>query len=447
MSPGKAIPQGQLWPGAWVSKGGLPFPSKRCNIHRECSRRMRGTKGTPLASLEGRVVPFQSVLEDFRAQVHQDPELSREEHRTQRRLLRVLRRLGVPARPWGPGTAVTAVLAPRARGPALALRADMDALPVRERTSAPFRSRNSAMHACGHDIHMAGLVGAAAVLRRCERNLKGPVRLIFQPAEEAGGEGGALPLIRQGILKDPPVRTVFGLHVRPSLPLGRYAFRPGVAMASPDRFQIRVRGRGGHAAYPHTAIDPIVAASAVVLGLQTLVSRRRDPVEPAVVSVCRIAGGNKDNIIPDEVELEGTVRTLHSRTRTRFHRDLRHLATEAARSFGARAEVRWDLGYPVLRNTEGLTLRLEEGFRRLFGPCRVQRLDHPWMGGEDFAYYLQRVPGTFLFLGTGDGSGGSRPLHSAEYLPSPRVITAAAAAHLAAVSIVQQVDLTDGGPR
>ena len=362
------------------------------------------------------------------------PELSNQERNTQRMLMRWLRDLGIPAHTLPGSTGVVGTLAGRAPGGAVALRADMDALPVREETGATFRSRNHLMHACGHDVHMAALLGAAAFLKRDESHLPCPVKLLFQPAEEEGHRGGAGPMIEAGVLTSAPrVRRVFGLHLRSTLPLGTYAFLPGVAMAAADRVAVRVLGRGGHAAYPHLSVDPIVMASEMVLSLQTLISRSRDPLDPAVLSICRIDGGTKDNILPDEVRLEGTVRTVDPATRRRLRQLLRTRLRGIARASGGSVEIEYDFGYPVLRNDPGVTGALEDAFREEMGRSRVVRLTRPWMGAEDFARFLARVPGTFLFVGTGDGGTGSAPLHSARFLPSDRALLAAAAAHVLAV--------------
>ncbi len=397
----------------------------------------------PLAPLEDALRPGLEEMVRWREALHREPELSNEEHRTRARVLGALSDLRIPARALSGSCAVVGVLAPRAPGPCVGLRADMDALPVREETGAPFASQNGRMHACGHDVHTASLLGAARYLKGREASLAGPVKLLFQPAEEEGHRGGALPMIEQGVLsRSPPVKFVFGLHVDREVPLGHYGFFPGPMMAAPDHVEIRVRGRGGHAAYPHTTVDPIVIASEIILGLQTLVSRERDPVDPVVLSLTHVTGGSKDNVLPDQIDIEGTLRTFHPETRSRLARRIRERAEGIARSARGSAEVTVVRGYPPLVNPPALTQRLEARFRTLF-PARVHRMPGPVLGGEDFAYFLKQRPGMFLRLGTADGNLGSESLHSSRYLPASRALLSGAAAHVAAVTILQET----AGPR
>ncbi len=390
-----------------------------------------------LAPLESALRPGFEEMVRWREALHRDPELSDQEHRTREKVLGALSDLRIPASSLPRSCAVVGVLAPRAPGPCVALRADMDALPVREATGAPFASQNGQMHACGHDIHTASLLGAARYLKEREADLPGPVKLLFQPAEEEGHRGGALPMIEHGALsRPPPVAFVFGLHVDSQIPLGHYGFFPGPMMAAPDHVAIQVRGLGGHAAYPQTTVDPIVIASEIIVGLQTLVSRERNPVDPAVLSLTHVAGGSKDNVLPDRVDIEGTLRTFRPETRRRMARRIRERAQGIARSARGSAAVTVRRGYPPLVNPPVLTERLEARFRTLF-PGRVHRMAEPVLGGEDFAYFLRRRPGMFLRMGTADGKLGSASLHSARYLPDPRSLLSGAAAHVAAVAILQ----------
>ena len=390
------------------------------------------------APLETALRPGFEQMVRWREAFHREPELSNQEHRTQEQVLKALSDLRVPADPLPGSCAVVGVLAPHAPGPCVALRADLDALPVREATGARFASKNGQMHACGHDVHTASLLGAARYLKDHERDLPGPVKLLFQPAEEEGRRGGALPMIEQGVLSRPPsVVFVFGLHVDSQIPLGHYGFFPGPMMAAPDHVGITVRGQGGHAAYPQTTVDPIVIASEIIVGLQTLVSRERNPVDPVVLSLTHVEGGSKDNVLPDRVEIEGTLRTFRSETRRRMARRIRQRAQGIARSARGAAEVSILRGYPPLVNPPVLTERLETRFRTLF-PGRVHRMPEPVLGGEDFAYFLEQRPGIFLRMGTADGGMGSASLHSARYLPDPRSLLSGAAAHVAAVWALQQ---------
>jgi amidohydrolase len=290
-------------------------------------------------------------------------------------------------------------------GPVVALRANMDGLPVTEQVDLPFKSTAKAewngqqvgvMHACGHDNHMAIQLGAAAVLARLRDRLPGTVKLIFQPAEE--GPGGAEPMIKAGVLENPKVDAIFGLHVFP-FPAGSVLYRSGPLMASADEFTIRVRGRQTHGAIPWGGVDPIVVGAQIVMALQTIISRSVNITEaPAVVTVGRFAGGNRSNIIPDEAELVGTVRAFDEQVRASIHERIRSIATNLAESAGATATVAFGLGYPVTRNDPALTERMAPTLRRVAGAANVQV--GPLTGtAEDFSYFQQQVPGLFFFLG------------------------------------------------
>ena len=387
-----------------------------------------------LSPLEKELLPFLARTAAWREAIHREPELAYEEEGTQRKVLAALEELGIPASKVGKSTAVVATLAPKAKGRCIGVRADMDGLPISEETGAPFASKNGVMHACGHDVHVSSLLGAAAFLRSKEADLAGPVKLLFQPAEEQGSRGGALPMIEAGVLTSAPaVDAVFALHLKNVLPIGVYGLRPGAAMASPDHFQVRVLGRGGHAAYPHKALDPVVMASEVVVGLQTLVSRMRDPLDPVVVSVSKIHGGAKDNILPDVVELEGTVRTVRPATRDRIEELFRKKVQGIVESSGGKAEIVYHRGYPVTVNPPAVAHRVEQAFRSCFPAERVAHLEEPYMGGEDFSQFLLQRPGLYMFVGTADGGSGGEAMHSARYLPSERALLAAMAANVVGV--------------
>ncbi len=316
----------------------------------------------------------------------------------------------------------------------------MDALPITEATKLPFESRYPGrMHACGHDVHMACLLGAATLLTRSPRALRGPVKLLFQPAEEEGHEGGALPLIERGCLEHPKVDFVAGLHVDPSLPLGRIGWRIGSAMAAADSFKIVVRGRGGHASTPQQGPDAVLVASEVVTGMQALVSRVRDPCDPVVVSVGSIHGGTRHNILPDEVTLEGTVRTVEPATRDLIEKALRRRVRSIASSLGARASITYRRGYPALINPSEATATVAKALGVEFGRDHVVEVTRPLMGAEDFSRYLERVPGTFLRLGVGTENGRAS-LHSATFAPDERALVLGAATLATAAVGLQQGD-------
>lgn len=385
-----------------------------------------------------RILP---AMRSYRARLHQEPELADEEHRTQEQLAAWLAEMGLEPKVEAGFTGVSAVLGAGRSGPTVALRADMDGLPVTEATGLAYRSRvPGRMHACGHDVHMAALLGAAALLRRHESALRGPVKLLFQPAEEEGETGGAGPFIERGCLERPKVDFIVGQHVEPALPAGTVGWRKGPLMASADHFTITVKGTGGHAAYPHRGADAVLAACEVVVALQALVSRRRDPLDPAVVSVGMIHGGDVHNVLPESVRLEGTVRTFRPETRDRFERWVRERARLVARSLGASVRIDYRRGYPVLVNSPTATEVVVRALTGEFGPNAVVELDRPVMGAEDFSRYLERVPGTFLFLGAGT-AGSPATLHSPTFQPPESVLVTGAAALVAAVEGLQR-----GGP-
>jgi amidohydrolase len=378
------------------------------------------------------------AMRAWRTAFHQDPELSTQEVRTQEKVTAALRELGIPFETFRGSTAVVGLIGEGRPGPVVALRADMDALPVTEETGLPYRSRNDGkMHACGHDVHMASLLGAAAILARNPAALGGPVKLLFQPAEEEGTVGGALPLIEHGCLERPRVDFVVGQHVDPSLPLGRIGWRAGPFMAAADFFRVVVRGRGGHAATPHQGPDAVLLASEVVVGLQALVSRVREPFDPVVVSVGSIHGGTRNNILPDEVVLEGTVRTMRAETRVLMERTLKRRVRSIAASLGARVRIEYVHGYPALVNAPLPTRVAAEALAVEFGRANVVEVDHALMGAEDFARYLERVPGTFLRLGVGV-PGRPASLHGATFAPDERALVVGAATLAAAATGLQR---------
>ena len=341
----------------------------------------------------------------WRRDFHQHPELGNQETRTAKVIADELRKLGYEVRTGVAGTGVIGVLTGGRPGPVVALRADMDALPVTEQVDLPFKSTARAewngqqvgvMHACGHDNHMAIQLGAATVLAKLRDRIPGTVKLIFQPAEE--GPGGAEPMIKAGALANPDVDAIFGLHVFP-FPAGTIQYRPGAMMASADSFVIKVKGRQTHGAIPWGGVDPIVVGSQIVLALQTIISRSVNITEaPAVVTVGRFTGGNRSNIIPEEVELEGTVRTFDENVRKSIHDRIRSIASNISESAGATATVEFGLGYPVTRNDPALTERMVPTLRRVAGAGNVTL--GPLTGtAEDFSYFQQKVPGMFVFLG------------------------------------------------
>ena len=369
------------------------------------------TSSNPLASDVERVsAEINPQVVAWRRDFHEHPELGNRETRTSKIIADQLKKLGYEVTTNVATTGVVGILKGGRPGPVVALRSDMDALPVTEQVDLPFKSTAKAewngqqvgvMHACGHDQHMAILLGTATTLARMKDRLPGTVKLIFQPAEEGlpvGEVGGAEQMIKERVFENPKVDAVFGLHVFP-FPTGTVRYRPGPLMASQDNFIIRVNGKGTHGAVPWGGIDPIVIGSQIVTGLQTIISRSVNITEaPAVVTVGRFTGGNRANIVPDSVELEGTVRAFDENVRKDIHARLRTLAMNIAEAGGATAEVEIIGGYPVTKNDPALTERMLPTLKRVAGAENVV-LASLTGTAEDFSYFQQNAPGMFVFLG------------------------------------------------
>lgn len=339
----------------------------------------------------------------LRRELHQIPELGFRETLTSHRIRRELDEIGIP---WQAIDTATIAMIGDLSKPCIALRADIDALPIVEESGLPHASKHAGvMHACGHDGHTACLLGTAAVLKRME--LPCCVKLLFQPAEEGGG--GAEKLVKAGVLKG--VSKVYGLHNWPSLPLGTITTKPGPMMAGMNTFWATVKGKGGHAAYPHMAKDPIIAGAHIIQTLQTLVSRRTDPLESVVVSVTTFHAGTTDNVIPDTAKFGGTVRTLDEASRQRTKEMLAEMIVNQAKTLGCDAEVDFLEGYPPVVNDANEA----EFIKKLAGDSFVE-MKYPSMGAEDFAYYLREVPGCFFLLGIKPFGCPDYPaLHTSKY--------------------------------
>lgn len=332
---------------------------------------------------------------ELRRAIHRRPELGFEESETAALVERELDGLGIVHRRVAT-TGVVGIVEGAQRGPGVALRADMDALPVVEKTGLPFASQiEGKMHACGHDAHTAMLLGAAAVLQSQCKQLRGSVVLLFQPAEE--GPGGALPMIEAGAMDDPKVEAVAMLHVDPRLNTGTIGISPGGVSASTDELYVGVRGVGGHGAYPHLAVDAIPAAAAIVLALQSVVARETDPLASAVVTIGTIEGGYRNNVIADEVKLSGTLRAHDPAVRAELETRVRRIIAGVAAAYNVEVEVNLVRGYPPVINDDGLAQRFA-AYVRANSEIRVERPE-PTMGGEDFAYFAQRAPGLLIRLG------------------------------------------------
>lgn len=358
-----------------------------------------------------------------RRAVHQRPELSFHEVGTAKLVAERLKSLGMDVKTGVGGTGVLGTLRGAKEGRVVGLRADMDALPVEESTDVEFKSRfKGAMHACGHDTHVAMLLGAARILAKHRDELHGTVKFLFQPAEEHGGRGGAKPMIDDGAMQNPKVDYVFGLHITAEQPSGEFGVREGPVMAASDCFKLKIVGKGGHGAYPHKTIDPVYVAAQVILALQGVSGRMIDPVQPFVVSVCSVHSGTKDNIIPDEALLEGTVRTLDEGTRRLAKKKVVEVASAVSKAFGAHASVEFMAdAYPVTINDPKTTRKVAKLLRKLPGSkvkAQVQQL-----GGEDFSRFLQKAPGTFYFLGTRNPAKGCVfPNHSSKFKVDEEVL-------------------------
>lgn len=373
------------------------------------------------ANVESRVI-------EWRRDFHEHPELSYQEVRTAQKVVQHLKRLGLEIRTGLAGTGVVGVLKGKGDGPVVALRADMDALPVKENTGLPFASQVNVvyngknvdvMHACGHDSHMAILMGAAEILTQIRDTFNGTVLFIFQPAEE--DLTGAHAMIEAGALQDPAPQAVFGLHVSP-YPSGMLAARSGASMASADVIKIKVKGRQTHAAHPWDGVDPIVVASQIVMGLQTITSRQTDLTRtPLVVSIGKINGGVRPNIIPATVEMEGTIRSFDPQIRKETKEKVTKLVTAIAEASGATAEVDiTDLGCPVTYNDPALFARMEDTLKRVSNGLYMESL--LTTGAEDFAFYGQKVPALYFFLGITPLDQARIPNHSPEFTVDESVL-------------------------
>jgi hippurate hydrolase len=360
-----------------------------------------------------RVAEWQDELAGWRRSLHERPELGFEEVETSRFVAERLREFGVDEVHTGLAkTGVVGVVRGRGAGGSIGLRADMDALPMAEETGRPWASRTQGkMHACGHDGHTTMLLGAARYLAET-RNFDGTVYLIFQPAEEGGG--GARVMLNEGLFERFPADQVYGLHNWPWLPTGSFAMRTGPAMAAADHFDIEIIGQGCHAAMPHSGRDPIVTATTLVQVFQSIASREVDPVDQAVISVTKIAGGSTHNVVPERVTMMGTVRTFKPATQDFLERRLGEAARGVAAAHGLEARLNYHRGYPATVNSAREATLAADAAAEIVGEARVTRDPAPAMGAEDFAYMLEKRPGSYIWMGVG-GNGNDAPLHSPHY--------------------------------
>jgi hippurate hydrolase len=342
---------------------------------------------------------FGEKIVALRRDIHREPELGFDTKKTAEKVLSALDGLPLEIQTGVAENGIVATLRGKDDGPTVGLRADMDALPIHEETGLPFASEiEGKMHACGHDGHTSMLVGAAHALCGMRERLNGTVKFFFQPAEEGGGGGKVM--VEEGVADD--VVCVYALHLWPGLPFGTAATKAGPIMAAADAFEMTVRGTGGHGAFPHQTADAIAMAAQIVTALQTLVSREVDPVEPAVLTVGEIGAGSAFNIIPETARLGGTVRTLNEDLRRRMPERIEQLARGVAQGMRGDAELDYSFSYPVTMNDEGAAQHALTVIRDLFGEENALELPNPAMGGEDFAFFLEKIPGAFIWLGVGE---------------------------------------------
>lgn len=355
-------------------------------------------------------------VQAIRHHIHSHPELSFQEYDTSAFVSQQLTAIGIPHKTGYAGTGIVALIEGKNPGKrCIALRADMDALPILENNTASYVSKNAGvMHACGHDVHTSCLLGAARILNDLKDEWEGTVKLIFQPGEEKH-PGGASIMVAEGVLENPKPQAIFGLHVYPTLPAGSTGFRAGQYMASADEIYITIEGKGGHAALPHQTVDPIAIAAQVITGLQQVVSRKSNPLVPSVLTFGKIQGGFATNVIPDKVELLGTFRTMNEEWRYEAHKWIKDFTEQTCAAYGATAHVEIPAGYPTLFNDPELTAKAESLAKKYVGAENVHELDMR-MAAEDFAFYTLHVPGCFFRIGTNkDNKEFLAPVHNARF--------------------------------
>jgi hippurate hydrolase len=385
----------------------------------------------PLSALAAEAEDLLPRLVEIRRRIHANPELGLVLPETQRTVLEGLDGLGLEVATGGRTSAVVATLRGARPGPTILLRADMDALPMPEDTGLEFAStREGAMHACGHDAHVAMLLGAARLLAGRRAEIAGNVRFLFQPGEE--GHAGARILVEEGLLeREPRTDAAFAIHVDSTLPCGSVGLRPGPILAAGDVFSVDLHGRGGHASMPHLAADPIPVACEIVSALQAFVTRRIDAFDPIVITVTRIQAGTTSNVIPESAHLLGTIRSVSPKARELAREGLRRVVAGVASAHGCEAKVHVLPGYPVTVNDAGFAGFVRAVSSDLAGPPAVIDMRAPIMGAEDFSYILERVPGALVFLGARPPEGPAVPLHSNRMRIDERAMAAGTALHAA----------------
>ncbi|MCJ7624842.1 MAG: amidohydrolase [Anaerolineaceae bacterium] len=375
---------------------------------------MKSINGTDILGIARELSPW---IVEKRRTIHSRPELSYHEHETAAFVATNLRECGFEVSEGIGGTGVVGILEGERKGRTVALRADIDALPIDEANEIEYRSVNeSCMHACGHDGHTAIVLGAAKLLASKRDSLIGNIKFIFQPAEEVPPEGGAKGMIADGVLQNPTVDAIFGLHIWPDLPAGEIGLKSGPIMAAADKMILFIRGKGGHGATPHHTVDTLVLTAQIILALHTLVSRKIDPLKSAVLSICRCNAGTAYNILPEEVRIEGTTRYFDKELGNFLEAQIHQVVKGRCEGHGGSYELDYQYGFPPTINDPGMTAGVARAATEILGKNKVHWIEEPSMTGEDFSYFLQEVPGCYFWLGTGNPDKGIiHPLHSSRF--------------------------------
>ncbi len=360
---------------------------------------------------------LQEQLIDFRRDLHEHPEVSGEEYETSRKIQAKLTQYGIPFKTGFAKTGVLGIIEGGKPGPTVALRADMDALPITEKTNLAFASkREGSMHACGHDAHTTMLLGAGSLLNERKSEISGTVLLVFQPAEEASPAGGAQPMLDEGVFAEYKPDVIFGQHVWPDLPVGQIGIRDKEMMGATDRFKVVINGSGGHASMPHQTNDAIIAANHVVTMLQTIVSRNVNPVDAAVVTIGKIEGGYRYNVIADSVTLEGSIRTYKKQVKEVVKKRFHEVVNHAAKAMGSTADIEYIDGYEATINTPEWAEVVRNCAQHVLNSRDATPEVDPSLGGEDFSRFLHQYPGAFFWLGSGmEGREIQKPLHDPNF--------------------------------
>jgi amidohydrolase len=379
-------------------------------------------------------------MQRIRHHIHSYPELSFQEFKTSEFIASELSKLNIPFQKGIAGTGIVAII--EGKNPTkkcLAIRAELDALPITELNEVPYKSQNTGiMHACGHDVHAACLLGVAKIMHELKEEWEGTLKLIFQPGEEMHPGGGSM-MIAEGVLENPKVDAILALHVYPHLPAGIVGFRAGQYMASTDEIHIKIEGKGGHAALPHQTIDPIAISAQIIVALQQVISRRSNPIIPSVLSFGKISGGTVNNVIPDSVEIAGTLRTMDEHWRAEAHQLIKDIVCNTALAFGAKANVDIPKGYPSLFNDQKLTDSIEGFATAYLGAENVRELSLR-MTADDFAFYGQQIPGCYYRLGTNtNNTAKTASVHNAHFdIDENALVTGAGVMSYAALSYLNK---------